>query len=87
MKLGKKDKVVAVGEIGLDYYYEFSPRELQKKWFRLQIDIAKNLNLPIIVHNREAHADSLNIVKEENAKEVGGVFHCYSEAKKWQENY
>jgi TatD DNase family protein len=81
MKLGKKDKVVAVGEIGLDYYYEFSPRELQKKWFRLQIDIAKNLNLPIIVHNREAHADSLNIVKEENAKEVGGVFHCYSGSK------
>jgi len=78
IKLGMEDKVVAVGEIGLDYYYNHSPRELQKQWFRLQIDAAKRLKLPIIVHNRDAHEDSLKIIKEEKASEVGGVFHCYS---------
>jgi TatD DNase family protein len=78
MDYGSNKKVVAIGEIGLDYYYDFSPRELQKKWFRLQIEVAKSLNLPIIVHNRDSHQDVLNIVKEENAREIGGVFHCYS---------
>lgn len=71
-------KVVAVGEIGLDYYYDFAPKEVQKRWFAEQISLAKSLNLPIIVHNRDAHEDSMNIVKSENAKAVGGVFHCFS---------
>lgn len=71
-------KVVAVGEIGLDYYYDFAPKEVQKRWFAEQISLAKNLNLPIIVHNRDAHEDSVNIIKSENAKAVGGVFHCFS---------
>lgn len=72
------DKVVAIGEIGLDYHYDFSPRELQKHWFTRQIDLAKNLGLPIVVHNREAHGDVMEIIKKEDAKKVGGVFHCYS---------
>ncbi len=71
-------KVVAIGEIGLDYYYDNSPRELQKYWFARQIRLARKLGLPIIVHNRDAHEDTLNIVREEKAGEVGGVFHCYS---------
>jgi len=76
--LASNHKVVAIGEIGLDYYYDNSPRELQRHWFSKQINLAKELNLPIIVHNRESHEDSLKIVKSEGAREVGGVFHCYS---------
>ena len=71
-------KVVAIGEIGLDYFYDFSPREVQKHWFARQISLARDLHLPVIVHNREAHEDSLRIIKSEKAKEVGGVFHCFS---------
>ena len=71
-------KVVAIGEIGLDYYYDNSPREAQKQWFARQINLAVNLKLPVIVHDRDAHEDSLDIITQENAKEVGGVFHCYS---------
>lgn len=74
----KNPKVVAIGEIGLDYYYDFCPKEIQKHWFAKQINLAKSLKLPIIVHNRDAHEDSLEILEDENAKEVGGVFHCYS---------
>lgn len=71
-------KVVAIGEIGLDYYYENSPRELQRYWFAQQIRLAKRLKLPIIVHDRDAHEDTFNIIRKEEAGEVGGVFHCYS---------
>lgn len=71
-------KVVAIGEIGLDYHYDFSPREIQQKWFRAQINLAKKLNLPIIIHNRESNKDVMDIIREEEAKAVGGVFHCYS---------
>lgn len=71
-------KVVAIGEIGLDYYYDNSPREAQKIWFARQISLAIDLKLPIIVHDREAHEDTVSILKSENAKEVGGVLHCYS---------
>jgi TatD DNase family protein len=74
----KSPKVVAIGEIGLDYYYDYSPKEIQKYWFAKQINLAKNLKLPIIVHNRDAHEDSLHIIEIENAKECGGVFHCFS---------
>ncbi|WP_265446820.1 TatD family hydrolase [Acetivibrio straminisolvens] len=74
----KEDKIVAIGEIGLDYYYDFSPREQQRLWFAKQINLAKELNLPIIVHDRDAHKDVLDIIKSEQARDVGGVFHCYS---------
>lgn len=72
------EKVVAIGEIGLDYYYDNSPREQQRHWFTRQIDLAKNLKLPIIVHDRDAHEDVMNIIKKTNARQVGGVFHCFS---------
>ena len=69
-------KIKAIGEIGLDYHYEDIPRDLQKKAFRMQMALAKELNLPVIVHEREAHADALEILDE--FPEVTGVFHCYS---------
>lgn len=72
-------KVVAIGEIGLDYHWaENPPRELQQKAFRDQLALAGELGLPVIVHDREAHADSLSIVRE--FPRVRGVFHCYSGA-------
>ncbi|MBG0765717.1 MAG: TatD family hydrolase, partial [Tissierellales bacterium] len=63
--LASKDKVIGIGEIGLDYHYDNSPRDIQKKWFVEQIRLAKELNLPFIVHDREAHGDILEIIKEE----------------------
>jgi TatD DNase family protein len=71
-------KVVAIGEIGLDYYYDNSPREIQKIWFSKQITLARSLNLPIIVHDRDAHEDVMNIIKSDHAEETGGVMHCFS---------
>ena len=70
------DKVKAIGEIGLDYHYEDIPRDLQKKAFRAQMALAAELDLPVIVHEREAHEDGMAIVKE--FPQVKGVFHCYS---------
>ena len=69
-------KVRAIGEIGLDYYYETVPREIQQKAFRMQMALAKELSMPVIVHERNAHDDGMRIVKE--FKGVTGVFHCYS---------
>ena len=74
----KKDKVVAIGEIGLDYYYDNSPRDIQKKWFREQIRLAKSLDMPYIVHDRDAHEDIFNIMKEELYSGARGILHCYS---------
>ena len=70
-------KVKAIGEIGLDYHYEDIPRELQLKAFRMQMELARELDLPVIVHERDAHEDGMNIVKNEFPT-VRGVFHCYS---------
>ena len=69
-------KVKAIGEIGLDYYYETIPREIQQRAFRLQMELARELQMPVIVHERNAHDDGMRIVKE--FKGVTGVFHCYS---------
>ncbi|MDK2822273.1 MAG: TatD DNase family protein [Clostridia bacterium] len=77
-KLARHPKVVALGEMGLDYYWDNSPRNVQRDVFRHQIGMAKDLQLPIIIHDRDAHQDVLTIVKEERAFEVGGVFHAYS---------
>ena len=74
-ELYSHNKVVAVGEIGLDYFYDFSPRERQIEVFRKQIELANKLDLPVIIHDREAHEDTLNILKELRPK---GVVHCFS---------
>ncbi|QHT45099.1 TatD family hydrolase [Halobacillus sp. ACCC02827] len=71
-------KVVALGEMGLDYHWDKSPAEVQKEVFRKQIRLAKKVKMPIIIHNREATDDIVEILKEENAAEVGGIMHCYS---------
>ena len=76
--LAKKDKVVGIGEIGLDYHYDNSPRDVQRKWFREQIKLAKELKLPIVVHEREASEDVYNILKEESDENLTGVIHCFS---------
>jgi len=73
--LAQDKKVVAIGEIGLDYHYEKETRDLQIKIFREQIMLANELNLPVIVHDREAHEDTLNILKELKPK---GVLHCFT---------
>ncbi len=75
-KMAQHPKVRAIGEIGLDYYYETIPREIQQKAFRMQMELARELNMPVIVHERNAHDDGMRIVKE--FPEVTGVFHCYS---------
>ena len=72
----ENDKIKAIGEIGLDYHYEDIPREIQQKAFRMQMALAAELNLPVIVHERDAHADGMAIVEE--FPTVKGVFHCYS---------
>jgi len=76
--LTKRDKVVALGEMGLDYYRNLSPRELQQEVFRTQISLAKEVDLPIVIHDRDAHGDTLKIIKQERASLVGGVLHCFS---------
>ena len=70
------DKVKAIGEIGIDYHYEDIPRQLQLKAFRMQMELAEELDLPVIVHEREAHEDGMAVVRE--FPKVTGVFHCYS---------
>ncbi|WP_099364150.1 TatD family hydrolase [Fredinandcohnia onubensis] len=71
-------KVVALGEMGLDYYWDKSPKDIQKEVFRKQIALAKKVKLPIIIHNREATADIIEILEEEKASEVGGIMHCFT---------
>ena len=74
-------KCVAIGEIGLDYYWPEPKHELQKMWFKRQIALAREVELPIIVHSRDAAADTVDILKSENAGELGGVVHCFSYSK------
>ncbi len=77
-ELCKHEKVVAIGEIGLDYYWDKSPKDVQQRVFREQIRLARKLKMPIVIHNRDAHQDILHILKEEKAEEVGGIMHCFS---------
>lgn len=71
------DKVVAVGEIGLDYYWDKEPREVQKKWFIRQLDLAREMGLPVLIHSREAAADTLEIMRE-YGQGLSGIIHCFS---------
>ncbi len=77
-QLAAHPKVVAIGEMGLDYYWDKSPKEIQQEVFRKQIRLAKEVELPIIIHNREATEDVVKILQEENASEVGGIMHCFT---------
>ncbi|NBJ70862.1 TatD family hydrolase [Roseburia sp. 1XD42-34] len=79
-ELSSHPKVVALGEMGLDYHWDKSPKEVQKEVFRKQIRLAKKVQLPIIIHNREATEDIISILKEEKAESVGGIMHCYNDS-------
>lgn len=76
-ELAAHPKVVAIGEMGLDYHWDKSPHGIQKDVFRKQIQLAKRVNLPIVIHNRDATQDVIDILKTEGADEVGGIMHCY----------
>lgn len=82
----KDGKVVAIGEIGLDYYYDNSPREIQKEVFRKQMEIAKEFKYPVVIHSRDAHGDTFDILNEFKG-EVIGVMHCYSGSIEMAERY
>ena len=77
LKYTKEEKVLAIGETGLDFYYNYSPQDIQIKVFREQIKIANEVSLPLIIHTRDAFKDTIEILKEEKIK-YGGVFHCYT---------
>ncbi len=79
-KYAENENVVAVGEIGLDFYYDFSPRELQRKWFVRQLELAKEIDLPVIIHSREAAKECFDIIKNSGVRK--GVIHSYSGS--WQ---
>ena len=74
----KQEKVVAVGEIGLDYHWDEPERKIQKVWFERQIALARQVSLPMIIHSRDAAQDTLDIMKVCKAEEAGGVIHCFS---------
>ena len=76
-ELSSHPKVVALGEMGLDYHWDKSPKNVQKEVFRKQIRLAKKVKLPIVIHNRDADQDIVDILKEEEAHEVGGIMHCF----------
>ena len=81
-----QEKVVAVGEIGLDYYWDNVPCDVQKKWFIRQLELAKELDLPVIIHSRDAAEDTLNIMKRYDGK-LRGVIHCFSYSKEMAREY
>jgi TatD DNase family protein len=76
--LAAHPRLLAIGEIGLDYHYDLSPRDRQREVFREQVRAARRLGLPVVIHTREAHEDTLRILDEERGEEAGGVFHCFS---------
>lgn len=87
-ELCSASKVVAVGEIGLDYYYDKEWSELQKYWLKRQLELAKKVNLPVIIHSREAAQDCFDIIKESNLpKERAGVIHCFSGSVEMAKQY
>jgi len=76
--LGREGRIVAVGEIGLDFHYDHSPRDVQRAVFRRQLGLARELGLPVVVHTREADAETAEILEQEGAAETGGVIHCFT---------
>lgn len=73
-----KEKVVAIGEIGLDYYWDEPDHDTQKHWFVRQLALAREVGLPVVIHSRDAAKDTLDVMKAEHAGELGGVIHCFS---------
>ena len=86
-QLAKHKKIVAIGEIGLDYYYDFSPKETQIKAFKSQIELAIELNLPVIIHNRESDEDMLKIISEYCGSGLKAQFHCFNSSMEYANEY
>ncbi|MBM7573137.1 TatD family hydrolase [Aquibacillus albus] len=86
-ELSEHPKVVALGEMGLDYYWDKSPKDVQKEVFRRQIQLAKKINMPIIIHNREATEDIIQVLQEEKAETVGGIMHCYNDSATYVQTF
>ena len=86
-ELAKEERMVAVGEIGLDYYWKEPEHHIQKKWFLSQLDLARRVHLPVIIHSRDAAKDTLDIMKAEKSGEIGGVVHCFSYSKEIAREY
>lgn len=81
------ERVVAIGEIGLDYYWDEPDREIQKKWFEAQLKLAHEVKLPVIIHSREAAGDTYEIMKELEADKLGGIIHCFSYSMEMAEKF
>lgn len=86
-ELAKAPKIVAIGEIGLDYYWDEPERDKQQYWFRRQLGLARQLGLPVVIHSRDAARDTWEIMKDENAEQTGGVIHCFSYGKEMAREY
>ncbi len=84
-ELTKEKKVVAVGEIGLDFYYDNSPRDIQRYWFKRQLELAKEVDLPVVIHSRDAAQECFDIIKESGVRK--GVIHCYSGSAEMAADY
>lgn len=80
-------KMIAVGEIGLDYYWDKENHKTQIKWFEKQMDLAREKHLPMVIHSRDAAADTLDVVKANKAGEIGGIVHCFSYGKEMAREY
>jgi TatD DNase family protein len=76
--LAREKRIVAIGEIGLDFHYDHSPRDVQRDVFRRQVRLAREVGLPVIIHTREADLETAELLEEEGAAEVGGVIHCFT---------
>lgn len=86
-QLAVRDKVVAIGEIGLDYHWMVQEKEVQAKWFIAQLDLARELQLPVVIHSRDAAEDTYQILQEQHAEEIGGVIHCFSYSPEMAKKY
>ncbi len=85
--LNNEKKIVALGECGLDYYYDLSPRDVQRRVFGTQLEIAKERNIPVVIHVRDAHDELIDIVKATGLSDAGGVIHCFSADKETMFRY
>lgn len=83
----QQEKIVAIGEIGLDYYWDEPERDIQKKWFEAQMNLAAEVKLPMIIHSRDAAKDTWDMMKEAGAQDIGGVVHCYSYSKEMARDF
>lgn len=82
-----KERIVAVGEIGLDYYWDEPEPAVQKHWFEVQLELAKEIKMPVIIHSRDAAADTLDMMKSLHGEEAGGIIHCFSYGKEMAREY